>query len=283
MAVTVGTMLAVQGLTTLASGIFGGFQANNANNQAKKNYKKQMEAAEEQADKINDYNKKKFENTKANWRQNEAYQWETALQEYEYTLEIQKYREAQEMRAYKSDQARVRGQKAANAYAAAMGVESEQRALEQVRIGNAFEQQDAMVQQLRAAGKAALGQAGKSTQRTINDTIAQLGRDIAVRDASLNSAITDTAINLMSIKGDAYFADRNLDLTAMLKPEELPEIPEPIRPPEPIWLEPMEVDPMFITPPTEQSVAAPIISGALDAATGFISGGIKAKMFGGQG
>jgi len=280
MAISLGTMLAVQAGTTFISGLVGGMQANNSNKQAQKNYDKQMEAAEEQADKINEYNEKKFENTKANWRQNEAYQWETALQEYQYTLEIQNYREAQEMKAYKADQARVRGQKAANSYAAAMGIESEQRALEQVRIGNAFEQQDQMVQQLRAAGKAALGQAGKSTQRNINDTIAELGRGIAVRDASLNSAITDTTMNLMNIKGDAYFADRNLDLTAMLKPEALPDIPEPIRPPEPIWLEPMEVDPMFITPPTEQSVAAPIISGALNAASGFISGGIKNKLWG---
>ena len=272
-------MLAIQAGTTLISGFLGGSQADRSNKQAQKNYEKQMEAAEEQADKINEYNDKKFENTKANWRQNEAYQWETALQEYQYTLEIQNYREAQEMKAYKADQARVRGQKAANSYAASMGVESEQRALEQVRIGNAFEQQNQMVQQLRAAGKAALGQAGKSTQRNINDTIAELGRGIAIRDASLNSAITDTAMNLMSIKGDAYFADRNLDLTAMLKPEALPDIPEPIRPPEPIWLEPMEVDPMFITPPTEQSVAAPIISGALNAASGFISGGLKADIF----
>ena len=243
MVISTGALLGIQAGATLLGGFLKSNSRSNANKQAKKNYEDQLERAEERAAKINEYNAKSHQNTIDNWRQNAEYNWETALQEYAYTQEIQDYREAQEMRAYKADQSRVRGQKAANAYAAAMGVESEQRALEQVRVGNAFEQQSDMVNQLRAAGKAALGQAGKSTQRSINDTLAELGRNIAIRDATLNSAITDTTINLMNIKGDAYYANRNLELTSMLMPEELPDIPEPIKPPEPIWLEPMEVDP----------------------------------------
>tara|TARA_R110002012_G_scaffold169893_1_gene334027 strand:+ start:5152 stop:6045 length:894 start_codon:yes stop_codon:yes gene_type:complete len=255
---------------SVVGGVMQSNQASRANSQAEKNYKKQMEAAEEEADKINEYNQKEFDVKVLNREATASYNWETALQKYDYTVKIKDYEFEQENKAYEADQERVRGQKISNAFGVMQGVESEQRALEDVRIGNAFEQQDAMVAQLRSAGSAALGQAGKSTQRGINSTIAELGREIAVMDASLNSAITDTNMNLMSINAEYYFANRNLDATAMIKPEALPDIPEPIKPPDPIWLEPMEVDPMFIQPPNKQSVSAPIVSGLMNAGTGLL-------------
>lgn len=255
---------------SVVGGVMQSNQASRANSQAEKNYKKQMEAAEEEADKINEYNQKEFDVKVLNREATASYNWETALQKHDYSLKIRDYEMTQANKAYEADQERVRGQKISNAFGVMQGVESEQRALEDVRIGNAFEQQDAMVAQLRSAGSAALGQAGKSTQRGINSTIAELGREIAVMDASLNSAITDTNMNLMSINAEYYFANRNLDATAMIKPEALPDIPEPIKPPDPIWLEPMEVDPMFIQPPNKQSVSAPIVSGLMNAGTGLL-------------
>ncbi len=260
----------------------GAFQADSANKQNDKAYKEQKKAAEEYADTVNEYNQEAQDVRIANYEINSQYNWETALQKYDYTVKMRDYQERQAMRAYEADQARIVGQKSANAFAAAMGVESEQRALEQVRVGNAFEQQSAMVQQLRAAGKAALGQAGKSTQRNITSTIAELGRDIGIRDATLNSAITDANMNLINIKADHFYANKNLDLTAMLLPEEMPDIPEPIKPPDPIWMDPMEVDPMYIQPPAQQSVFAPLVQGAFDIASTTINYGIKNNWFGGD-
>lgn len=251
----------------LASSIFGASQASSANAQAQSNYEDQMEAAQETADLTNEYNKKAFGVEILNYEQNAAYNWETALQTYDYNVRRQDYQEAQDMKAYEADQGRVKGQKAANAWAAAQGAESEQRALEQVRIGNAFEMQNAMVSQLRAMGTASLGQAGKSTQRSINSTLAELGRQIGVMDASLNAAVTDTNMNLINQSGEYYFANKNLDLTAMLVPEALPDIPEPIKPPDPIWLEPMEVQPNAIQAPIKQNVGAMLVQGAFNAAS----------------
>jgi hypothetical protein len=251
----------------LASSLFGASQASSANDQAQRNYEEQVKAAEETAKKTNEYNKKAFGVEILNYERNAAYNWETALQTYDYNVKRQDYQEAQAMKAYEADQGRIAGQKTANAWAATQGAESEQRALEQVRIGNAFEMQNAMVSQLRAMGTASLGQAGKSTQRSINSTLAELGREIGVMDASLKAAVTDTNMNLINQMGEYYFANKNLDLTAMLMPEALPDIPEPIKPPDPIWLEPMEVEPNAISPPIKQDVGAMVVQGAFNAAS----------------
>ena len=257
----------IGGAISLGSAIAGASAASSANAQAQSNYEDQMEAAQETADLTNEYNKKAFGVEILNYQKNANYNWETALQTYDYNVRRQDYQEAQDMKAYEADQGRVKGQKAANAWAAAQGAESEQRALEQVRIGNAFEMQDAMVSQLRAMGTASLGQAGKSTQRSINSTLAELGRQIGVMDASLNAAVTDTNMNLINQSGEYYFANKNLDLTAMLVPEALPDIPEPIKPPDPIWLEPMEVQPNAIQAPIKQNVGAMLVQGAFNAAS----------------
>jgi hypothetical protein len=90
-------------------------------------------------------------------------------------------------------------------------------------------------------------------------------------DASLNAAVTDTNMNLINQSGEYYFANKNLDLTAMLVPEALPDIPEPIKPPDPIWLEPMEVQPNAIQAPIKQNVGAMLVQGAFNAASSGLS------------
>jgi len=47
----------------------------------------------------------------------------------------------------------------------------------------------------------------------------------------------------------------------MIRPERLPDIPAPTKPPEPTWLEPMKVFPGMASAAPQQSVFAPLISG----------------------
>ena len=56
----------------------------------------------------------------------------------------------------------------------------------------------------------------------------------------------------------------------MLRPERLPDIPAPTKPPEPSWLEPMQILPGMAAPAQQQSVFAPLISG-IGAAAGSLS------------
>ena len=55
----------------------------------------------------------------------------------------------------------------------------------------------------------------------------------------------------------------------MIEPERLPDIPQPIKPPERVFVEPMKATAGFTPAPIQQSIFAPLVSGL---STGLTSG-----------
>jgi len=154
-----------------------------------------------------------------------------------------------------------------NALAEQQGLSREQLAQQDARNEYAFNRQDLLVAQLESQGKASLGQAGQSRSKSIQSNLAQIGRDIAVMDASLTGEIKQSNLNMFDVRLGRYAADARVEAARMLRPQRLPDIPAPTKPPEPTWLEPMKIIPGMAAPAQQQSVFAPLISGIGSAAS----------------
>ena len=124
-----------------------------------------------------------------------------------------------------------------------------------------------MVEQLQSMGKASLGQAGNSRNKAMQSTLASLGRNNAIIDASLSSSVEQSQRNLQRIKLQKFAADKSAIASMMIKPEELPAIPKPTFAPDPIFLAPMEALPQAIQAPTKLSTSAPLVAGFVNAAS----------------
>ena len=153
---------------------------------------------------------------------------------------------------------------------------SEQQALGDLYTENAFNQQGSMVEQLQSMGKASLGQAGNSRNKAMQSTLAALGRNNAIVDASLSSSVEQSQFNLQKIQLQKFAADKSALASMMIKPEELPGIPKPMFGPDPIFLAPMQALPQAIPAPTKLSTSAPLVQGFLGA-TNAIAGGFTQK------
>ena len=121
--------------------------------------------------------------------------------------------------------------------------------MREIAAEQAFARQDSYVESLQTEGRARLGQAGRSNERAIQMTAAEHGRNLAILDASFTSSIMQHDMNMFDIALNKFGADLNARANAMLRPEKLPDIPRPNKPPEPIWVEPMEIEPEFVARP----------------------------------
>lgn len=259
----------ISGVASIASGIFGASSASKANSDAKKAQKKQQKQLDKIADATNEYNKKKFEVDKENYRKQANYNFETAIENWRYQTTIRALQEKTDAQKYLMNVENSNKQLTFNRIAEQQGLSREQLSIEDARNEYAFQRQDLLVAQLEAEGKTSLGQAGRSRAKSIQSNLAQIGRDIAVMDASLTGEIKQSTLNMFDIGMGRYSADARVEAARMLRPERLPDIPAPTKPPEPIWLAPMEVIPGMAAPAQQQSVFAPLISGIGSAANAF--------------
>ncbi len=251
----------ISAATSIFGGIKGASDADKANKAQKKAYKEQQREAKRAAKIQNEYNKKKFEVDKENYYKNADYNYQTAVQQWQYNNNIRAFEEKQNARKYLRDAERISSQLTYNKYAFDTGVDRIQTGLNEQRVADSFERQESLIESLNAQGAAQIMQAGKSSLRTTQTLLAKLGRDIAVMDANRKSAIDAANSQLLELGYNRIVGDRNVALSAMLRPEKLPEIPAPQRPPEPTWLEPMKILPQHVSAPIPQSVAAPIVQG----------------------
>lgn len=259
----------ISGVASIASGIFGASSASKANSDAKRAQKKQQKQLDKIADATNEYNKKKFEVDKENYRKQAEYNFETAIENWRYQTTIRALQEKTDAQKYLMNVENSNKQLTFNRIAEQQGLSREQLSIEDARNEYAFQRQDLLVAQLEAEGKTSLGQAGRSRAKSIQSNLAQIGRDIAVMDASLTGEIKQSTLNMFDIGMGRYAADARVEAARMLRPERLPDIPAPTKPPEPIWLAPMEVIPGMAAPAQQQSVFAPLISGIGSAANAF--------------
>lgn len=253
--------MGISAVSSIVGGIFGSRSASRANREAKKAQARQQALLNEQARIQNEYNKKKYEVDRANYDKRAQYQFETALADWRYNTQIRAIQERVDDEKYLMNVENSSKNLTFNKLSEQQGLTREQLAIEDARTENAFQRQDLLVAQLEAEGKASLGQAGRSRAKTLQSNIAQIGRDIAVMDASITGEINQSTLNMFDISLGRFAADARVEASRMIRPVKLPEITAPTKAPEPIWLEPMKILPGMAAPAAQQSVYAPLIQG----------------------
>jgi hypothetical protein len=259
----------IAGVAGLVGGIAASQQASQQNAQAQSNYEEQKKAAEKQARLTNEYNARVFEADKENYRRQREYEWQTAVKSWQYNSEIQDYQYAQTAKQYLSSVENTQQQLTYNSVAAREAQEQEQASLAEILNSAAFQQEGMLIESLQNEGRAALLQAGGSRAKALQSTIAEQGRNAAILSASLLSAGQQSQRNMRDIEMGRYADDLKARNAMMIKPERLPDIPQPIKPPERVFVEPMEATAAYISAPIKQSTFAPIISGISSAAGSF--------------
>ena len=255
--------------SSILGGIFGSSQADKANKDAKKAQKKQEKAAQKAADNANKYNARAFEVEKANYFNNRRFQREIELDSWRYQQEIQDIQYQQVVKQYAKSVENTENQLVFNSLTAIDAYKAEQSALNDIFTESAFERQGSLVDRLQQEGTAALGQAGNSRNKALQSVIAGVGRNSAINDASLVSSVEQSQRNMRQIALQKYGADLAARAEMMIRPEAIPDIPQPKQAPERIFIEPMEVTPTYIPPAVQQSTVAPIVSGVTGAVGAF--------------
>jgi len=257
--------------TGILGGIFGASEADKQNQQAKAAQERQQALLNDQAKIQNDYNKKKFATDKENYRKQADYNFGTAIKKWQYDMTLRTLQEKVDAQKFLMNVENSQKQLTFNRVGENQAKSREQLALNDALAEDSFERQDLLVAQLQAQGKARLGQAGGSMTKRMQSAEAQIGRDLAVLDASITGEINASNLRMFDITLGRYSADARVDAARMLMPERMPDIPAPTRPPEPTWLEPMQILPGMVAPAAQQSVFAPLISGFGSAASSMAS------------
>jgi hypothetical protein len=143
--------------------------------------------------------------------------------------------------------------------------EQEQASLSEILNSAAFQQEGMLIESLQNEGRAALLQAGGSRAKALQSTVAEQGRNAAILSASLISAGMQSQRNMRDIEMGRYADDLKARNAMMIEPERLPDIPQPIKPPERVFVEPMKATAGFIPAPIQQSTFAPIMQGIASA------------------
>ena len=130
----------------------------------------------------------------------------------------------------------------------------------------AFEGESTLVQNLEAAGQAALGQAGVSRGKALQALAAKQGRDLAVLQASAKSSEEEFRRNNFDLALQKYGADMQAKANLMIRPDRLPELIRPEMGPERTFVEPAEVLPGAVPPAKYTNPMLPLISGITSAA-----------------
>lgn len=278
MNIVIGAGAIVGAATSVIGGIFGASQADKQNDAAKRAQKKAEEAAEEAADATNEYNKRSFEIDKRNYANTRAFERETLIKNWQYQTEQQDFGYLSAIEQYGKSVENTNDRLVYNSIAAMQAFESEQEALNSILTEDTFNRQGMLVDQLQNEGRAALGQAGNSRTKALQSSIAALGRNAAIMDASLSSSVEQSQRNMQQIGLQRYAADLQSKASMMIKPRKGSEIPLPFQAPERIFIEPAKVLPQAIAPARQQSTFAPILSGFIQGA-GQIAGGIQPNSY----
>lgn len=266
-----GVFAGISAVASIVGGVKGASDASAANSRSRSNEKKQQKLLDKQAELQNDFNARQLANQKENYQKQATYNFETALENWRYKTEVRAIQEKVDAQKYLLNVENSAKQLSFNALAEQQGLSREQLAQQDARNEYAFNRQDLLVAQLESQGKASLGQAGRSRSKSIQSNLAQIGRDIAVMDASLTGEIKQSNLNMFDVRLGRYAADARVEAARMLRPQRLPDIPAPTKPPEPTWLEPMKILPGMAAPAQQQSVFAPLISGIGSAASSLAS------------
>ena len=260
------TWAGVGAIASIAGGIFGASSASKQNKEAKKAQQKQQRIANEQAKITNEYNKTAFEAERKDYFAAREFQYSTAVKQWRYDTDIQDYRYVQDVKAYEASVSNYGQQTMFNNVAYQAAKESNQASYNELLAGVAFEGESTLVQNLEAAGKAALGQAGVSRGKALQALAAKQGRDLSVLQASLKSSEQEYKRNMFDLSLQKYGADMQAKANLMIQPDRLPELIAPEFGPERTFVEPAEVLPGAVPPAKYTNPMMPLISSITGAA-----------------
>ena len=236
-------------------------QARSANAAARRTERKQQKLLNKSAKLQNKYNEKSFEAMVDNYRAMAEYNFDTAVENWQYNTAIRAIQERTDARKYMMSVKNTNKQLTYNAIAEQQGLTRSQLAINDARTEYAFNTQDVGIAQLVEQGRAVLGQAGRGMQKRTQSSAAAAGRNLAVLNASLTGEINEAHLSMFDIRAGRYAADARVEAARMLRPERLPPIPAPTKPPEPIFVEPMKVLPGMAAPAQQQNIAQLAIQG----------------------
>lgn len=252
--------------SSLIGGIMGSNQAKEANEQAVRDYRMNTLQAELDASVQNESNNTAFGIQQLNYQVNRKYEYANALRQWQYNENIRDFEYLQAYKQFGKSVENTADQLTYNNIAQEEARLAEQAALNEVYDEYAFQRQGALVDKLQAEGKAALGQAGNSRNKAMQSTIASLGRNAAIMDASLSSSVEQTQRNLRQIAFSKYAADLQANASMMIEPERGPGTMRPMATPEMQFMSPVPVAPAAVQRPTMQSTVTPLVSGITGAA-----------------
>ena len=260
------TWAGVGAITSIAGGIFGASSAAKQNREARKAQQRQQAIANKQAKITNEYNRASFEAEKKDYFAAREFQYETAVKQWQYDTEIQDLRYVQDVRAYEASVENYGQQTMFNNVAYQASKEANQASYSEALAANAFEGETMLVENLEAAGRAALGQAGVSRGKAMQALAAKQGRDLAVLRASMSSQAQEFRRGMFDLAMQKYGADMQAKANLMIQPDRLPELIAPEMGPARTFVEPAKVLPGAVPPAKYTNPMLPLIGGITSAA-----------------
>jgi hypothetical protein len=255
----------------IGQGILGSSQASAQNDELKRQYEEQKKINQKQADITNAYLKESHAAEKKDYFAAREFQWDVAVENWQYETEIQDFRYLQDVKRYKQSAENYVNQLTFNSIGAQMAYESQQAQFDELLASQAFEGQANLVENLQNQGRVALTQAGASRTKALQTTLAEQGRNAAIMAESLRSGAQESMRNMREIGLQKYGADLQATANLMIRPERLPGIPQPRMGPERTFVEPAEVLPGAVPPPQYANTMMPLVSSISSAATGFVN------------
>jgi hypothetical protein len=252
--------------SSLVEGFMGSSAAKKANAEAQKAYEANKLKAHNDALIANAYQEVSAGIDKLNYQVNRKYEYANAVRSWQYNESIRDFEYLQTVKEYGKSVDNTADQLTYNNVAELEAREAEQAALNEIYKEDAFNMQGALVDRLQAEGQAALLQSGRSSQKALQSTIASLGRNAAIMDASLSSSVEQSQRNLRNIAMSKYGADLQARSSMMIKPEDIPRLTRPQETPELQFAPRPSVTAAAVAKPTMRSTTAPIIGGLMSAA-----------------
>ena len=264
----------IGGGLSLIGGVVGAFQASANNSRAAQARNQALEASRQKANMTNAYNLERFNAEVNDYIAARQYQYDTAVKQWQYDTEIQDYRYLQETKQYQGSVDNYQKQITFNTLGARMAYESQQAQFNELLASAAFEGEGALIQQLQAEGRASLRQAGGSRTKAIQSTVADIGRNAAILNASLTSGRREFERGMRDVSLQRYGADMQAAANLMIEPERLPELVKPTMGPARTFVAPQVVMPEAVPPAQQTNPLMPLIggvaSGLMGASQGFM-------------
>ena len=232
----------------IGSAIFGGIGQSKSDSAAKKQQKNANKAAKQQykfdkreAERVNKYNKEGLKIDKQNYANQRDYQIQSMQQDRDRKQYLQDFNFRQQNRAYRRSEQNYAEQLSFNKRAVKRAITDVQRGVNEELTGQAFDKQDLNLRTMAGLGTAQLGQAGNSTLAALQSVNAARGRDIAVMNANLVSAVDQAGRDIGDFVLDYEAANAQANAQRLLRPERMADLPGIIAPPERVFQDPYEV------------------------------------------